>query len=75
VAARGPGFAGSAAGNERSGGDTRSNGAIGCAWIGAIASRPLRESALIYCHLRLTISLFLTADTGRLTQINADELD
>jgi hypothetical protein len=36
---------------------------------------PLRESASILCHLRLTNSLFLTADEGRLTQINADELD
>ncbi len=25
----------------------------------------LRESASIHCHLRLTNSLFLTADTGR----------
>ena len=35
----------------------------------------LRKSASIHCHLRLINYLFLTADTGRLTQINADELD
>ena len=37
-------------------------------------ARHLRESTSIHCHLRLTNSLFLTADEGRLTQINADEL-
>ena len=38
-------------------------------------ARHLRESASIPCHLRLQNSLFLTADEGRLTQINADGLD
>ena len=42
---------------------------------GYLSSLDLRESASIHCHLRLQNSLFLTADDGRLTQINADELD
>jgi hypothetical protein len=36
-------------------------------------SLPLRESALIPCHLRLRNYLFKTADEGRQTQIYADE--